>query len=613
MSLSPCYYGSSSSTGGRVFLLVLVVQALSVASAIALPRRLVLALDGISYRDMAALQAGVSYTDVKGRHFYRRAFQDRYFPVSRSVSTFPSTSDVAWTDIFGDRPLPGYQRTYFSEAANREISVNNLASSMEHERQVHWQMESAYRRALAYVYPLHSFKYELREMLETFLNSNSAGGNYYAYIRSTDDAQHMSGDIFAMLCMLDEKLQELRARYRAREGRDLEILILSDHGHNRAGPGRRVAVNAFLKNAGCHIARSIVNSNDVVLPVCGIESWVEIHNSPSQTERLAQLLRHLEGVDLVLARLPDQTNRILVMNSKGERADIEWNPAKNTYRYSPVTGDPLDYRAVVETLAQKHQLDANGFATADDWMAATMTHRYPLACERIVQGLTRITLNPATILLSLSNGFVNDSWLIDKSRWLATLGGTHGNLDDLNSDGIVLSNFAPTRDTSTSRVAAQFDDFPGLRNYRAAENGAEWVTAREQALTRIARAPFDSACLSLPEDGLFLRIWTPIFGRVDLKIPVEVTIKKAPRFTSARLRRWDHQPSGASARHLTLNLPISSPDQCTCERVYALPDALILEPGKTYRITGRIPDQKKHLQIFDFTFRTDARGTPVAY
>ena len=63
--------------------------------------------------------------------------------------------------------------------------------------------------------------------------------NYYAYMRSTDDAQHMSGDIFAMLCMLDEKLKGLRARYKAREGRDLEILILSDHGHNHAGPGKR--------------------------------------------------------------------------------------------------------------------------------------------------------------------------------------------------------------------------------------------------------------------------------------------------------------------------------------------------------------------------------------
>src|SRR4051812_7090900 len=96
MSFTPCFDGFSSRPSRRVFLLVLVIQALCLTSTLALPRRLVLALDGISYRDMEDLQAGVSYKGVRGRQFYRRAFNDGYFPVSRNVSTFPSTSDVAW-------------------------------------------------------------------------------------------------------------------------------------------------------------------------------------------------------------------------------------------------------------------------------------------------------------------------------------------------------------------------------------------------------------------------------------------------------------------------------------------------------------------------------------
>jgi hypothetical protein len=613
MSFTPSFEGFSSSPRRRVFLLVLMIQALSLTSTFALPRRLVLALDGISYRDMAALQAGVSYKGVRGRQFYRRAFNDGYFPVSRNVSTFPSTSDVAWTDIFGDRPLPGYQRTYFSEAENREISVNSVTTSTERERQVNWQVESAWRRAMGYLHPLRAFKYELREMVEQFLTSDCEGDNYYAYIRSTDDAQHMSGDIFAMLGMLDEKLKELRARYQAREGRDLEILILSDHGHNHAGPGRRVEIRSFLKNAGYRVAKSMVNPKDVILPTCGIESWVEIHNSPAETERLAQLLWRLAGVDLLAARIPDQTNQFLVMNSKGERAIIEWNSAKDSFRYATGMGDPINYLPVVAALAKKNQLDADGFATADSWMAETMTHRYPLALERIVQGLTRITLNPATILLSLSNGYVHAGWLVKKSSQLVTLGGTHGGLDDINSDGIVLSNFTPTQDTSTRRVAAFFDDFQGLRNYRAEENGAEWVTGREQALTRIARVPFDSTCRLLPADGIFLRIWTPGFAQLDSTTPVEVTIEEAPRFSSARIHRWEPKPGETAKRHLTLNLPVSFSDQAAYERGYALTPALILEPGKAYRISGRTPNLAQHIQIFNFAFRTDSRGTPVAY
>ena len=99
-------------------LLLLVVHAVPSTSIAALPKRLVICLDGISYRDMKALQAGVTYKDAHGFQFHRQAFHQGYFPVSRMISTFPSTSDVAWTDIFGDRPLPGYQRTYYSEAAN---------------------------------------------------------------------------------------------------------------------------------------------------------------------------------------------------------------------------------------------------------------------------------------------------------------------------------------------------------------------------------------------------------------------------------------------------------------------------------------------------------------
>ena len=219
---------------------------------------------------------------------------------------------------------------------------------------------------------------------------------------------------------------------------------------------------------------------------------MEIHNAPAETETLIQLLTHLEGADLVTGRDPDHPNRFLVMNSRGERADIDWNPTNNTYRYSPKQGDPLNYRPVIEVLAQKKLLDADGFATADAWMAATMTNHYPLALERIVRGLTRVTLNPATILISLDNGYVHCGWLIQKGADLSTFSSTHGALDDLNSDGVVLSNFMPTRDASSDRVAGQFDDFSDLRNFRAEENGAELVTKNEQALTRIAHEPFDS-------------------------------------------------------------------------------------------------------------------------
>ena len=180
-----------------ILLFLLALQAFP-STSLALPRRLVLGLDGIAYRDMKALQQGVVGTNIWGRPFRRQAFSssEGYFPVSRLVSTFPSTSDVAWTDIFGDRPLPGYQRTYFSAAANSQIVINGITTTMEHESQMNWQLENNMFRTMGYVYPVHTFELEIHEALRNFWNDTDNHGSYYVYIRATDDAQHLDRDVF---------------------------------------------------------------------------------------------------------------------------------------------------------------------------------------------------------------------------------------------------------------------------------------------------------------------------------------------------------------------------------------------------------------------------------
>ena len=351
----------------------------------------------------------------------------------------------------------------------------------------------------------------------------------------------------------------------------------------------------------------------MVLPTTGIESWVEVHNLPGDTGQLAQLLTHLEGVDIVTARVPDQTNHFLVMNSQGERAVIEWNPEQNAFRYSPEQGDPINYRPVVNELARKNLLDGKGFATADNWMAETLTHRYPLALERIARGLTRVTLNPATILISLKNGYTHDGWLVNEGSELVSLGGTHGALDDLNSDGIVLCNFVPTRDTSTEQVADLFNGFPGVVNYRAVQEGAEWVSGNELALARIVRVPLDRNSKSLPGDDIYLRVWTPRFGGSNADAAVEIKIDKARTFSVARTRRWDADSPDPPEGKFTLEHPVLPPDKDSCERVYALPSGLALEPHTTYEISVRIREQAGSKLIFKFSFQTDNRGRPAAY
>jgi hypothetical protein len=566
------------------------------------PARLVLALDGVAYRDMQALQQGVTVTNCWGRSFVRRAFtaDEGYFPVSRMVSTFPSASDVAWTDIFGDRPLPGYQRTYFSAAANSVIAINGVTTTMEHERQMDWQAQNGFVRAGGYLFPAHTFRYELAGMIRNFWRA--PGPADYVYVRASDDAQHLDRDILGLLRELDQRLQQLRAAYRARAGRDLEIVILSDHGHNHAGRGIRVDDQAFLEHAGYHVTSSINGPRDVVLPVVGIESWVEVHCAPGETEKLAALLCRLPGAEIVAAAVAGDSNRFLVLDAAGGRAMIEWHRARNSFRYVAETGDPLQYRPVVEALRSRGQLDPDGFASADDWMAATITNHYPLALERIARGLTRGALNPATILISLDNHYVNDFWLTDKGSRLVTCGSTHGGLDDICSDGILLSNFVKTRDTSTARVAGQFGDFAGVRDFRAQEAGAEWVTKPEAALTRIARTPFDREFTRLPSDGVCLRVWSPQLAGLEEATPIVAKIEKIPRYSTS-----------PAPKEVLFNQPLSQADSSDHERVYALPDDLKLEPRAEYRITGWLEARPHSGRLFSFGFHTQADGQPAPF
>lgn len=564
---------------------------------------------------MQALQAGITRTNFWGKRYELRAFttNEGYFPVSRMISTFPSTSDVAWTDIFGDRPLPGYQRTYYSQAANSQVSINGVTTTMEHERQMNWQVQDGFLRAMGYLFPFHMYQYEVHEMIKHFRDTGNDGGNYYAYVRASDDAQHMGRDIFKMLCALDRQLQELRRDYRRQEGHDLEIVILSDHGNNHAGRGKRVQIQAYLENAGYRISMSLKNPNDVVLPISGIESWVEVHNMPGETAKLAQLLTHLEGVDLVTARIAGQTNRFLVMNTKGERAVIEWHPEQNAFRYSAEQGDPLDYLPVVRGLQDKKLLDGDGFAPADDWMAETLTHRYPMAPERIARGLSRVALNPATILLSLKNDYIHDEWLVESGSRLVKMGGTHGALDDLNSDGILLSNFVPTHDTASDRVAELFDGFPNVVNYLAGENGAEWVSGRELTLARIPRGPLDNEGKLLAGDGIFLRVWTPQFSGTNAGAAIEIQIDRTGVYSTARTRRWEINAPRPPERRYILEQPVLDPGKNFSERVYAIPAGLKLGPQQDYEISGWMPEGTRSRRIFKFNFRTDDRGLPAAY
>jgi hypothetical protein len=196
---------------------------------------------------------------------------------------------------------------------------------------------------------------------------------------------------------------------------------------------------------------------------------------------------------------------------------------------------------------------------------------------------------------------------------LVTCRSTHGGLDDINSDGILLCNFAPTQDTSTARVAGQFENFAGLKNFRAEENGAEFVTKNEQSLTRIAHESFDQASSQLPAADVFLRIWSPQLARFPGASAITVDIEKTRIHTCETSRRGDHQIRRTMQRAIILDPPIFFSGQAASERIYAFPPDLKLEPQTEYKISGRMHAPAKTIRLFDFLFHTGCDGRPAAF
>ncbi len=576
---------------GLTFLALLLCVPQSLAG---LPKRLVIAVDGVPFRDMQALQRGITYKNSKNQVVHIQAFHRGYYPASRVISTYPSASDVAWTDVFHGRPLPGYQRTYYNRAANRKVVQNGVTTTMEYEHEMTWQEDSGFHRTMGYVRPLDAFKRECKELAKHFLSATNRGDVFYVLMRSTDDAQHLAGNILEMMVTLDEKVEAIRAEYRAREGRELEVVLLSDHGNNHAGAGERVRVGAYLEHAGYRLSKAIDGPADVVLPTAGIETWVELHNHPLETEKLVELLSHLEGTDVVTGHVLGADEHFLVMNARGERAEVRFDSSRG-YAYQPIIGDPLAYAGVLRQLSEQHLLQPDGFATAGAWEAATLDHRYPLAPERIVRGHTRVTQNPATIIISLDNKFVNASFLIKKGSEFVKFGGTHGGMDDLNCTGMLVSTIAPTHDASTTRVAGLFDGFQGRRDYRSEEKGAEWIRAGDQATA--ARSA--------------LLVWTPRFAELPDDAPLEIAVKKDQLFASSQHFRITAE--AASGENATIPFaPAAVHGERSCKRTFSLPPNLKLEPQTEYRITGWIPGSGGE-RVFGMTFCTDAQGVPVGY
>jgi hypothetical protein len=376
-------------------------------------RRLVIILDGVPYETIAELKA-----EGRFRHFHAP---------TRLISTFPSLTNPAMIDILHAEDAPGYEDHYYDRDRNRLLGT--IQDRLRGERFIAGTFRETFdyhapaiEGALGYVAaPIGTVamaQLDLCGLRKAFRRSDAP--LFVGYIGETDTLTHLGGreQLKLLLRTIDRTVDELIAEAEAGGGK-LEVEMFSDHG-NRDGHYRNVKLNDALRQAGFVAEKSINNERSVVLPKHGLVGSSMLFTQAANRARVAEVCAMTEGADFAAYLSGDDTIELI---SRRGRARIVRDGDRD--KYEMLNGDPLRLASIIEGMKTRGAVDANGFASAEDWWQATRDHAYADPLRRLFDGFGKHVKNHADVIVSYEDGYLLGSPLL---TFFAGMRATHGNL-----------------------------------------------------------------------------------------------------------------------------------------------------------------------------------------
>ena len=442
----------------RIALLGISIGWLFVAACAHLPptvdgprpqhQTLIIALDGIPY-------ALVKKMKDEG-HF--AGFQ----PPSKAISTFPSTTTSALGAMFrpvgADQPL-GYDREYYSREKKK---VANVFSTLFHDSPTEFKnffdyyRKSPFQKFWIYAAPGMSGRRDL-EYIRTLVRKRPARRYYLTYIGGTDGAGHVLGEkrIRRWLIFMDRFLQKMRVDYVKQYGRELEIVLFSDHGFyyiTKPNAVSKVGLTQKLRRLGLTFSNNLKHPGHVIAIEWGNISGANFYAESAYVPEISEIIARLDGVDLVTYPLEEKIKILAYRGDHGESAEISCDSGRLRCRYHPLSGDPLRYAGVLDKLRRAGRLDRNGFASSKDWFEETKDLEYPDALYRLHDAFFTLAQTPASILMSTKRDYEYGDVLTRVGAWLhGGLKGTHGGLFQESSDAVLMTTDAERRFPSALR------------------------------------------------------------------------------------------------------------------------------------------------------------------
>lgn len=396
------------------------------------PRTLFIALDGIDYELVKELR--------DEGHF------KNFLPPIPFNSTFPSDTTVGFTGIL--KPLrggkvPGYEVRFYSYKDNKVIGgtpFDIYKIPIRYKYYFDSFRHQIHQKALMYMFPGLAGKEDLIHTENVLMNSGKRV--LMTYLGGTDGSQHLLGRerTKRFLKYADWYLERLQKRYRKAKNEPLRIVLFSDHGfyHGRLKTITESSLEAKLKPKGFNLTDKIRTERDIVDVTFGLLSAGVLFTPLKHRDEIAETVAGVPGIDLVFWHRNDD-KKIFIRNGSGAEAVFEFRGTAS-YRYVPVTGDPLGYDALLTRLGRK----PGEWIPDKDWKTLTAEAEYPDAGYRLYESFFRLVENPANVMFSTRKDHQFGSMLARMGTWLK-FGhkGTHGGLFRESSLGIAMTNVAP--------------------------------------------------------------------------------------------------------------------------------------------------------------------------
>jgi hypothetical protein len=363
---------------------------------------------------------------------YRGGDWTWFHPPQKVIPPFPSMTTVIFGQILHSPPPGGIIERYFDR---RDGEIRNLWTARALSDYRHpWQLQLDSHLAsyldvgCSYLAPRPWYHAELARVKAAL--DGATHRVCIAYVVSSSAMLSRFGEVGLNECL--QGIEQLCVQLLYERQGAIEITVISDHGHN-LHPSVNFPVEAILEEGGFRPGDEIEDKlRDVIIEIDGLVTYFGVHTS--QPAAVADLFLRRPEIELATYV---EGHSVLVRDARGAAAIDHEN---GRYRYSVRTADVLGYQAVLSALAAEGKVDGRGFVSDEDWFAATVDLDFPDAPRRLWDAFHGQVVNPPQILFTLRDGHC--AGMESMESWIE-MQSTHGGLNRINSDAVILTTIGP--------------------------------------------------------------------------------------------------------------------------------------------------------------------------